>query len=411
MNLIERAKKMTLSPQSEWGIVAQENTTTAALYKSYIVPLSAISPIASFIGLSIVGISLPFMGSMRVPFVSGLTHMVVSYLLSLVGVFLIALLINALAPTFSGQKNQLQALKVAAFAFTPVWIASVLQILPSLSILVLLAGLYSLYVLYLGLPVLMKSPKEKALGYTAVVVVCAIVLTIVFGVIAKSVLGIGDGMQPDAGGPSMQFGKAGDGNDAMAKLQQMSERMDAANKKMEAAKLSGDPQAQAEAARAALGAVMGGQYEPVDQRILKDLLPEVLGNLKRTKSESNKAAMGDFKIAKAEAGYGDGQNHNIDLTLTDTGGAQMFGALAAWSVMENERENDSGYEKMIKVDGRPVHEKFNKNDMNGEYSVIVAGRFLVEAHGQQVEMAALKQAVAAVNFNKLESMKNEGAKK
>jgi hypothetical protein len=337
--------------------------------------------------------------------------MVVAYILGLVGVFLIALLINALAPTFSGEKNQLQALKAAAFSFTPAWVASILQILPSLSILVLLAGLYSLYVLYLGLPVLMKAPKEKAVGYTAVVVVCAFILTMIFAAIAASVVGIGGHMVPGAGRPGMQWGKTGEGADALSKLQQMGQRMEAANKQMEAAKQSGDPQAQAKAAGAVMSAMMGGQFEPVDQHILKDMLPASVGDLKRTKSEANKVAMGEFKIAKAEAGYSDNQNRNINLTLTDTGGAQMFGALAAWSAVESESENDNGYEKMSKVDGRPTHEKFNKNGMDGEYDVVIGNRFLLEAHGQQVDMAALKQAVAAVDLGKLEAMKNEGAKK
>jgi hypothetical protein len=411
MNLIDRAKKMIVSPQTEWEVVAQENTTTAGLYKSYIAPLSAIGPIASFIGLSVIGISLPFMGNIRIPLASGLTHMVMAYIFGLIGVFLIALLINALAPTFSAEKSQMQAMKVAAYSFTPVWVASILQILPSLSILVLLAALYSLYVLYLGLPVLMKTPKEKAIGYTALVVVCAFILGMIFAAIAASVAGIGSGMGPGMARPGMQFGKSGDANDAMSKLQQMGQRMDAANKQMEAAKQSGNPQAQAEAARAVMGAMMGGQFEPVDQHILKDMLPETLGGLKRNKSEANKVAMGEFKIAKAEAGYTDNQSHNIDLTLTDTGGAQMFGALAAWSMMESEKENDSGYEKMTKIDGRPTHERFNKNSMNNEYSVVVGNRFLVEARGQQVDIAALKQAVASVDLNKLEAMKNEGAKK
>jgi hypothetical protein len=141
------------------------------------------------------------------------------------------------------------------------------------------------------------------------------------------------------------------------------------------------------------------------------MLPASVGDLKRTKSEANKVAMGEFKIAKAEAGYSDNQNRNINLTLTDTGGAQMFGALAAWSAVESESENDNGYEKMSKVDGRPTHEKFNKNGMDGEYDVVIGNRFLLEAHGQQVDMAALKQAVAAVDLGKLEAMKNEGAKK
>jgi hypothetical protein len=168
MNLIERAKNIILTPKSEWEVVAPEATPTAELYKSYIVPLAAIGPIASFIGLSLVGF-----GAFRVPIMAGLTNAIVAYVLGLVGVFIISLIINGLAPTFGGEKNPMQALKVAAYSYTPAWIASVLHILPALSILVLLASLYGLYVLYLGLPVLMKCPREGGRLYL-VVVICAI---------------------------------------------------------------------------------------------------------------------------------------------------------------------------------------------------------------------------------------------
>jgi hypothetical protein len=344
---------------------------------------------------------------------SGLSHAAVGYILGLVGVYLIALLINALAPTFGGEKNQMQALKVAAFSFTPAWIAGVLQILPALGILVLLAAIYSLYVLHLGLPVLMKAPKEKAVGYTVVVVLCAIVLAVVFGALANLVGGIGAGSFPGEKSPAVALNKSGEAGDALQKLKQMGDSMEAAAKKMEAANQSGNPQAQAEAAGAVLSAALGGgsQVEPLDQNLLKAMLPDTLANLKRNKLEAEKVAMGEFKIAKAHAGYGDDSGRSVALTVTDAGGASLFGALAAWAMIEREQETDSGYEKMGKVDGRPVHEKFNKNNKDGEYSVVVGNRFLVEARGHQVDMAVLKQAVAAVDLNKLEAMKTAGVKK
>jgi hypothetical protein len=91
--------------------------------------------------------------------------------------------IDKLAPTFNGVSNQIQAFKVAAYSLTAAWIAGIFSLIPALSILSIL-GVYSLYLLYLGLPVLMKSPPEKALGYTVVVILCAIVLSILIGVVA-----------------------------------------------------------------------------------------------------------------------------------------------------------------------------------------------------------------------------------
>jgi hypothetical protein len=145
MTLVDRVKNILLQPGSEWDKVAAEPATTADLYRGYIAPLAAISPIASFIGLSIVGIHLPFAGTYRIPIGSGIATAVLTYLAALAGVYLLALIINALAPTFGGEKNQLQALKAVAYSSTPGWIAGVLQVLPALGILALLASIYGIY--------------------------------------------------------------------------------------------------------------------------------------------------------------------------------------------------------------------------------------------------------------------------
>ena len=87
-----------------------------------------------------------------------------------------ALVIDALSPTFGGEKNFMQAFKVAAFAPVASWLAGIFSIVPALSILGLL-GLYSLYLLYVGLPRLMKTPAEKALPYTVVVILVGIVIS------------------------------------------------------------------------------------------------------------------------------------------------------------------------------------------------------------------------------------------
>lgn len=185
MNLVERVKNILLQPKTEWQTIDAETTPVGDLYKNYIAPLAAIGPAASIIGMSVIGITMPFVGTFRVPITSSIAQAVTSYILTLVGVFIIALIIDALAPSFGGEKNQAQALKVATYASTPSWVAGIVMILPMLGVIALLAGLYGLYLLYLGLPLLMKAPQEKAIGYTAVVVVVAIVVMMVIGGISS----------------------------------------------------------------------------------------------------------------------------------------------------------------------------------------------------------------------------------
>ena len=185
MNLVERIKGILLKPKEEWQTISGETTPIPELYKTYVVKLAAIGPVASIIGMSIVGITLPFIGSFRIPLTTSIGSAIVHYILTLVGVYVLALIIDALAPTFSGEKSMLQAFKVAAYSSTPGWVVGVIGIIPALAPLGIL-GLYGLYLLYLGLPNLMKSPKEKSLGYTLAVILAAVVIFVVISYISRA---------------------------------------------------------------------------------------------------------------------------------------------------------------------------------------------------------------------------------
>lgn len=186
MNLTDRAKKIILQPKQEWQVIATETATTGQLYMSYIIPLAAIGPVASIIGMSLFGITIPFLGTYRVPIGTAITHSILSYVFTLVGIFVLGLIINALASSFSGEKNQMQALKVAAYSCTAAWLGGIFSLIPAISILAIIPGIYSLYLLYLGLPVLMKSPRDKALAYTVVVLIAAIVIFVVIGAVSSA---------------------------------------------------------------------------------------------------------------------------------------------------------------------------------------------------------------------------------
>lgn len=190
MSLVDRVKRILLSPQPEWEVIDGESTNPGALYTGYIMPLAAIGPIANLIGYSVFGMRVPFSGTVyRVPIGSALTSAIVTYVLTLVGVYVLSLIIDALAPTFSGTKSPIQALKVAAYSSTAAWVAGIFALMPGLRMLGIL-GLYSLYLLYLGLPVLMKAPKEKAMGYTVLVVVAEVVLFVVIGMVGARFIGM-----------------------------------------------------------------------------------------------------------------------------------------------------------------------------------------------------------------------------
>ena len=231
MNLVERARAICLSPAATWPVIEQESTDYQQLFVPYMVILAAIPAVATFIGMSIIGIG-GFGMSFRVPFVNGLGMMISQYIMTLVMVFAWGWLISALAPTFGGQPNVLQGVKLSVYASTPSMLAGVFGIIPTLGVLSILGGLYALYLVYLGLPVLMKNPSEKTLPYMAVTAVIGIIGSILIGVVG-SVLSPAHRMGAlqmgaagaSAGGPaaisintpqgSMQISGSGNGNGAV----------------------------------------------------------------------------------------------------------------------------------------------------------------------------------------------------
>jgi len=187
MNIVERVKSILLKPGDTWVVIKNEETSIKHLYTSYSVILAAIPPIASLIGMSMVGFSVIGF-RYRVPFGSAFVSALFHYIFSLLGLYIVAAITNALAPNFGSRKNILNAFKVVVFSNTPVWIASILLIIPSLSSVVMILSLYSLYLFYTGLPFLMETPRDKALGYTILVIIISIVVFFLIGVVSSAML-------------------------------------------------------------------------------------------------------------------------------------------------------------------------------------------------------------------------------
>jgi hypothetical protein len=187
MNLVERAKAIIVQPAQEWRVIESEPHTLQELYTGYVMILAAIPPVAAFIGYCLVGVG-QFGASFRVPIGTGVAHMMLSYLMSLGAVYLLALVVDGFAQKFDAPKDLNAAFKLAAFTPTPAWIAGIVNVVPSLWIIGVLLGLYSLYLLFVGLPILMRPPAEKTLPYLVVVMIAAIVLPVVLRAVADLAL-------------------------------------------------------------------------------------------------------------------------------------------------------------------------------------------------------------------------------
>jgi len=184
--IIERAKNLLMNPKVTWETIKLEKTDIKRLFTGYLLILAAIGPICRLIGQSVVGLNWSRGLGYRIPFGSGLIHAIFSYIIFLVSIYILAIVVNALAPQFASKKNMDQALKLCVYFPTAAMVGGVFYIIPALGILGFLASLYSLYLLYIGLPVMMGTPQQKVLGYFITIMVVSIILMLIMGAIISA---------------------------------------------------------------------------------------------------------------------------------------------------------------------------------------------------------------------------------
>ena len=381
--LVARVQAILMRPKSEWEVIDAEMATTQGLFTGYVCILAAIPALCSLIGGQLFGYGAFFV-HFHPPLMVSLVSAVVSYVLALAATFLLALVIDALAPSFDGEKNPIQAMKVAVYSGTAGWAAGVFLIFPALGIIATLGALYGLYLLYTGLPRLMKSPPEKAMGYTVVTIVCAIVIYLVVGAVAGMITGPAMLAGMVAGGDKNTASVTVNGQD-IGKIQAAADAAAASAKAMEAAQNSGKA------------------LPTVDAEKLKALLPDQVSGMPRTEVSSQSAGAAGVATSNAEAVYSKG-DQRVTLTVTDMSAMGAFAGMAGAMGVEASKETANGYEKAGKVDGRFTTEEWDRSAKSGKYAVLIANRFMVQAEGSGGSIDVLKAAVAAVGPDRLEAL-------
>lgn len=363
--LIDRAKNILLKPLEEWPRIEAEPATIQEILVRYVLPLAAIGPVASFIGSQVFGYgALGF--TYRPSLLSSLSSAIVTYVLSVVGIFVLSLLADFLAPKFGGQPNKLSAFKLVAYSWTAGLVAGVFGIIPSLAFLAIL-GLYSIYLLYTGATPLMKVPQDKAVAYTAVTIVCAVLIYIVVGAFGRAVVGAfvpGPTYMSDTGTAGGTVTVPGVGAINVDKAQQAAAEMEAATKK-----------------------------PAVDPAQLQALLPATVAGYERTAVEAN--AMGGMG-SEANGTYAAG-GKSFHLKITDMAAVGALAGLGSAMGVSQSREDADGYERTGTVNGRMQSESWNKSNGSGKFSIVVGNRFMIEADGSAASIDELKAAVASVN--------------
>jgi hypothetical protein len=175
-------------PSSEWKAIEPEPGSVPGLL-TYVGVLSLIPAIAWLVGVSVIGISVSI-GTFRVPMTAGLISVTIGYLATFANVYMVAMVIDALAPTFESPRNFAQSLKLSVYSHTPLWVAGIFLLYPRLRFLTYFIGFYGFYLAWTGLPVLMKTPREKSLMFTVAISVAALIVFVILGVVVNAVSGI-----------------------------------------------------------------------------------------------------------------------------------------------------------------------------------------------------------------------------
>jgi len=186
---LERARRLLLQPSAEWAVIAPEFTTPGPIYGRYLIPMAAIGPVAATLGTIISGGERSSLaGTYTISVADAVTAGVLEYGLNLIAVYLLAWLVELLAGSLGGQPNRVQGLKIVAYGATPYWLGGVLALLPKLAPVGVLLGLYSVRLFWTGLPLVMKTPRDKTAAFTLLVSIAGLLTVLLIAAVTRIII-------------------------------------------------------------------------------------------------------------------------------------------------------------------------------------------------------------------------------
>ncbi|MDZ4762872.1 MAG: Yip1 family protein [Alphaproteobacteria bacterium] len=368
VNLIARVKNLLLSPRTEWIVIHGEKVEPKRLIAAYVAPLAALPAVATVIGLSVVGIDVAG-ERYRAPILGVLASAVLFFVLAIAGVVVFAALINRLAPVFGAGRDYRQALKLSAYSITAAMLAGAVTIVPALGVIALMGMTYSLYLLFLGVPTLMKPPQENAANYSIVATACAVGLSLAVGLAAMLTATASGGMFPQ-----------------MAALPELG--------LSEAVHSPGANQAGESQVVAATGLTQDRPAPGLSSAgALKAAVPRRLAGLKRVAVGVEASGTGDARALTLGAEYRSGQRFIVIEIVNSPTLASVVG-FGGPATSEFDRETAEGYSRRRRVGAEIIVEEWNEASETGSYGRILADTYYVKASGGGgIRPADLKQAV------------------
>lgn len=188
MNAIRRAAAILIDPAAAWLRIEKEPADPVYLLTRYVTLLALVPALFGFVGACIVGVVVPGIGPVRASLFDGIFGAIFGYLESFVVMLVLASIVRLAAPLFGGRGDFAGALTLSVYSYTPVWLTGIFLLLPGLRFLEL-SGFYSIYLLVLGLPPIMKTPQRRSIGFAVVIAACAFGLTLIAAFAQRKLFG------------------------------------------------------------------------------------------------------------------------------------------------------------------------------------------------------------------------------
>ena len=398
MSVIARTKNLLLQPRAEWRRIDEEPAGIGRTVARTLLPLAAIPAVCSAIGLCLVGIRGGG-AAVTLPWAVGALQALALYLLAVVGLAVVAVITTLVAPTFGGRAERVRGFKLAVHGATAALVGGVFLLVPPLAPLALLAALYSAYLVFTGLPVIMRCAPKRCVPYTAVVVLAGAVVGLLGSSAMTHFLSVGLGGAEIAlhtPGGMLRLDAAG----LVTASQQMADaaqKMATASEKQEAAA--------AQQQKTGTPPVTGGDPDKgvVPAASLKAALPDTLGPFARKSIEMQGGRVGDRESSNAKADYASGEQR-LRVELTDLGHMRRLMADAG-AVVQGERENAVESERTWQENGRILHENFRKDGSFAQVTTTLRNGVVAELTGQRMSLDEVKAASSQLDLNLLENLR------
>lgn len=168
-------------PKEEWKSIRDERCTVTKCYCSHVLLLAAIPVVAYFIGTTQVGWEIANRDPVKLTPQSALHIAVLTYITMLIGVLVMGKAIHWMGKTYGSKQTLPNAIGLAAYTATPLWVIGIMLLYPVLwlNMLIGLAALaYTVYLLYTGLPIIMGVSQERGFLFASAVLAVGLVLLV-----------------------------------------------------------------------------------------------------------------------------------------------------------------------------------------------------------------------------------------